>query len=267
MNLKSGISKDLKKKFILDEDALIRIKGVLDKAAKSLEEEVQVVFYIHREDDRFYETFDLEDVISDPNIIGKKITLLRVEMRQEKSESHIKRDWIARVEFLAEMKWGMRYVDNDEIHIDISTSDRNWALLLADDLEPQVERTIIRNKLPTWPLIGAAVLFLYVLSKILILLKALIPKENMGALEPALTMVGFISLSMFIIVITIYFPSFFSGGRSKLSKFLGSESVFLWGDEEKNFRERESTRKNIYWGGIVAFIVSVIASVVITVII
>lgn len=86
MKLSSGISKELKKQFVLDEDALIRIQGVLDKAAKSLQSDVQVVFRVEREDDRFYETANLEDVLSDPNIFGKKVTLIGIEIRENKAE-------------------------------------------------------------------------------------------------------------------------------------------------------------------------------------
>lgn len=47
-----------------------------------------------------------------------------------------------------------------------------------------------------------------------------------------------------------------------INKWLGPETVFLWGEEEKKFPEREQTRRNLFWGVVVAFIVSLIASLV-----
>ncbi|MEH6576721.1 MAG: hypothetical protein V7731_06540 [Amphritea sp.] len=262
MHLRSGISKELKRQFVVDEDALIRIKSVFDKAAQSLDRKVQVVFHVEREDDRFYETHDLDDVISDPNISGKKITFLIVEMREEESKKDSRRDWIARVVFLAEKRYGIRFKDTDEIHIDISTNDKNWALLLADELEPQIERTVNRSKLPRWPLYGTGAFLLYFLVKFIFSVKDKFSEETIELVKPLTTVV----IVMAFLFLTITFMFWLLRGRpTVLAKLLGPETSFLWGDEAKHFREREQTRKNLFWGVVVAFVVSAMAGIGVTI--
>lgn len=258
MNLKSGISKEPTRQFIVDEDALIRIKGVLDKAVASLDKPARVVFHVEREDDRFYETTDLEDVVADPNILGKKVSLLGVEIREENPGQNSRRDWIARVVFIAEKRYGVRFKDNDEIHIDISTSDKNWALLLADELEPQIERTINRSKMPTWPLWGLGLVLLYGVFRVYRGFNNIISEE----FAKGLWLIS--SFMVMIFCITFLLNYLISGKTPILKKVLGPETAFLWGDEEKRFREREQFRKNVFWGVVVAFVVSALASIAVT---
>lgn len=259
MKLSSGISKDLKTQFVLDEDALIRLRGVLDKAAKSLQSDVQVVFRVEREDDRFYETVNIEDVVSDSNIFGKKVTLVSIEIRENKAEIGTQREWVARVIFLAERKWGSRFKDTDEIYIDISTEDKNWALLLADEIEPQVIRTINSSKIPRWPLLGLGMVLVYAIIRLYFFAKEKLSLAEIGIDK---SIVGAVVLAT-VIPVTAYLA--FASLRNELSwinKWLGPETVFLWGEEEKKFPEREQTRRNFFWGGVVAFIVSLLASVI-----
>lgn len=251
MRLISGISKTLKKQFIVDEDALIRMKGILDKAACSLDHPVQVVFHVEREDDRFYETTELKDVISDPNIAEKKIILVGIEIRKDKNEKESHRDWIARIVFVKDID---KTYTIDKIQLDISTEDKSWALLLADELEPQIDRTINRSKVPGWPLIGIGLFGVYILIR-------LYCKFNLN-----------LRMSEFLIPVMVsggfFLPYVLLCSLDKsgwLRKLLGPESVFLWGDEEKRFREREQMRRNLFWGVVVAFIVSVISTIIVTV--
>ena len=71
--LKSGIMRSYRGWFVVDEDALRRLQTVLAKGASSLDFETHVVFRVDREDDRFYETTDLDDVLSDANLPGKRV--------------------------------------------------------------------------------------------------------------------------------------------------------------------------------------------------
>ncbi len=261
MNLKSGISKELKRQFIVDENSLIRIKGVLDKSAESLEKPAQVVFHVEREDDRFYETTKLDDVISDPNISGKKITLVGLEIREDQLDKESRRDWIARVIFLAERKLGAKFKETNEIHIEISTNDKVWALLLADELEPQIERTINRSKMPRWPLVGLGAFGVYGFIKLYFFVKEKLPIDQIETFKPVIATVLFIP---FLYSLWIFVFSGIMGNQNWLIKLIGPESVFLWGEEEKRFNEREQTRKNLFWAVMVAFVVSALASVAVT---
>jgi hypothetical protein len=262
MDLTSGISKELKRQFIVDENALIRIKSVLDKAAVSLDKPAQVVFYVEREDDRFFETTDLVDVVTDPNMTEKRITLVGIEIREDNPDKNSRRKWIARVTFLAERRFRTIYRDTDEIHIDISTNDKNWALLLADELEPQIERTVNRSKLSRWPLAGIGIFILYGLIKLAFTYNEKLSEVQLKLLTPLSMTIGFI----IVMASMLTYVRFLTRGKpSFLVKALGPESVFLWGEEEKQYREREQNRKNVFWGVMVAFIVSALASIAVTI--
>ena len=78
--LKSGIHKNFKKTFELDEDSTRRITGILEKAAKEFGSPTTIVYYVYRKDYRFYETTELENIFNDANINGKEICLFRVEL-------------------------------------------------------------------------------------------------------------------------------------------------------------------------------------------
>src|SRR5437868_2512427 len=82
--LRSGIAKYYGKAFVLEEDSLRRIQAVLEKAAKELPEETEILFRVEREDDRFYETANLDDVFSDPNIRGRRIGVIYIVLSKSK---------------------------------------------------------------------------------------------------------------------------------------------------------------------------------------
>ena len=60
LTLKSGLIRDLTGNFILDEDALRRIVGILVAKGKELAFPNAVVFHVKREDDRFYEHMGID---------------------------------------------------------------------------------------------------------------------------------------------------------------------------------------------------------------
>lgn len=164
--LKSGVSRSLEGHFVLDENGIRRIVGILEAKAKDLPHPSSVVFHVEREDDRFYETSKIEDVLTDANTPGHRITELGIELRNvdpNKTPQPWDRDWIVTVHF--QSKKGKQ-------DIIISAEDKNWALLLADELEPQVVRTFTPKKIPTWLLLS---LYLAIFVLLLALIKS-IPK-------------------------------------------------------------------------------------------
>ncbi|MBM0743162.1 hypothetical protein JOY44_16355 [Phormidium sp. CLA17] len=81
MNLTSGVSKTYRKPFVLDENTLRRIYALLEKAAIELASPPSVVFHIEREDDRYYETISIDEVLSDPNVPNRRINVTSIELR------------------------------------------------------------------------------------------------------------------------------------------------------------------------------------------
>lgn len=253
MALASGIYKRYKKLFALDDDGLRRIEGVLKKAAASYSEPLTVVFHVQREDDRFYETESVDEVLSDPNVPEKRVRLLGIELRQTAALNDPKEQDQDRVAWVL--------FDKDEppfqepsARIRISSPDKTWALLLADELEPQVTRLFKVKKFPNWVFLLFTPIFALIGYRASTWLGYLMPENLRHGVWTGLGFCAFIALLMAHTAI--------AEKKFKLVRILSSEPIFLWGEEISHSEDRETLRKNIFWVIVIGFIVSVLAGFV-----
>ncbi|HXU93899.1 MAG TPA: hypothetical protein VFP33_09610 [Gallionella sp.] len=242
MNLHSGVSRELEKFFILDEDGIRRIVGILEARAKDLSHPCAVVFHVRREDDRFYETTRLEDVLSDANTPGRRIQLLRIELRNadpNRTAQPLDGDWIVAVAFSTK---------GNKQKIDVSSEDRNWALLLADEVEPQIVRTFVAKHIPTWLLI----IFYIAITM------GLISITNANTLGQFLPLSVIPTLKAVISMACIVLSAGTLEPRNRLiAKWVGPESSFHWGEQAASYNHREGIRQKLFWGVLVGFFLSV----------
>jgi hypothetical protein len=256
----SGISREYRRAFILDEDSLRRIEAKLLKAKNELHEETRIVFHIKREDDRFYETFTIEDVFQDPNLPTKRVSYVSVELRRRRDATDAtpwRGDWIAKVAYTRERKFsGFR--DFNEIEVDIATPDRQWALLLADEIDPQVERTLKSRLRSKW-------FFFVVLFLLLSTLPALVRRlagDKVTEILSMKTISDGVVLGAGLIVVMILLLKIEPFTPRWLVYLLGHDSTFLWGEELKLYPTREQLRRNVFWVVFVGFFVSLAASLI-----
>ena len=249
--LQSGISKKFNRNFELDEDSVRRISGILEKASKELGSPTTIVYYVYREDYRFYETTKLENVFDDANISGKEICIFRIELRNtdpDRKPEPWDYDWIVAVIFDPDEK--------DQVELRIFSERTNWALLLADELEPQIERTFKPNAISDW------ILLPFYWSLVILGFKGFNALFSKGIFPG-----GIIYSLQALIIILALLISFFTLSKGKLrskwlTKYLGPESVFLWGDQREIYLERKQTRKSIFWSVIVGFLISIAANII-----
>lgn len=251
MELSSGIQKQFKKLFVLDEDGLRRIEGVLSKASSTYKDKLEVVFHVKREDDRFYETHSIDDVLLDPNVRERRIRLLAVELRSTALESKETQDnRIAWVVFDKDQPPMQR----PRVRIRIACADKTWALLLADELEPQIERLFRIKAFPTKVFLLAA--------PIVGLITYRIAKHFGATLSEG---VGSGAVATGIVAFTYAFLGFYvhyiAESPPPMFRRLLDEPVFLWGDEAAAFAERETFRRNVVWVVGIGFIVSLGAGI------
>lgn len=252
MDLSSGIQKRFKKLFVLDEEGLRRIDGVLSKAAAGYSERLAVVFRVEREDDRFYETSSIDEVLADPNVPTRRIRLLGVELRKAASSNQPlnARDRIGWVVFDKDEP-PMREPD---VRVRIACADKTWALMLADELEPQIERLFKVKAFPAW------IVLLFVPPVGLIAYRA---ARYFGAsISSGLrqAVVAGLVLALAYAVAGFYMRNV-AEGTPRLFRRLSDDSVFLWGDELTAFADREAFRRNVVWVVGVGFLVSFAAGV------
>ena len=143
---------------------------------------------------------------------------------------------------------------NNHVGIKISHPDKNWSLLLADNLNSQVKRTFHAKRTPTWLLI-ALLLALYFLGYSF---KAKAKKSEISS----------------FLFSAIYNPMVFGAGAVWLLmgwnlishsdmyiKFFGPESGFLWGDAKVDILHNESIRSNMFWVVVIGFPLAIVANI------
>lgn len=254
MDLITGMSKRVNGSFICTEETLRHIQAALEKYSKELlKRSTTVVFHVERADDRYYETTDIEQVLSDPNIAGKRICLLSIELRPSRSKADSSDDWIAIVLFSFAQPETYRQIDF--VIIRLTSSNKTGALSLSDELESLVQRTANVKATPRW------LLSLFILPYILMGMKVSSLFASIYArvatqclLLASLMIIGWAALEYFS---RYGFPQWFT-------RAFGPESAFLWGAEAQAYQGREKTRQKIAWGVVLAFLICLVVSIIFT---
>lgn len=247
MKLSSGLNRELPGHFVLDEDGLRRIVGVLQTKASFLAINSAIVFVVNREDDRFYETINISDVLSDPNTAGHLIRSLSIELRIEDpliSAHPWSKNWLARAVYSSSRK--------DIIQINVNSDDRTWALLLADELEPQVRRTRSSERISTLLLI----LFFAAVGVLAgTIAKSFLPAFGLTDKAIELTVYGIGVVTVLVVMSTL------EDRPSWMIHFAGPQSAFNWGERTRVYNSSMERQKNFFWVVIVGLLVSVLSTV------
>ena len=253
MALASGIFKRYKKLFALDDDGLRRIEGILKKAAASYSEPLSVTFRVQREDDRFYETESIDEVLSDANLPEHRIKLLGIELRKTATVQDIKdRD---------QEKVAWVIFDKDEppikepdVRIRISSPDKTWALMLADELEPQITRLFKIKTFPNWVFLLLTPIFALLGFRFSVWAGFPMPRPWAHAFWAGF---GYV-----ILLFGLMGHTAIADKQFRWLRIFASEPLFLWGEEISHAAERDALRKNIFWVVIIGFLVSIVAGFV-----
>jgi hypothetical protein len=253
LTLASGIYKRYKQLFALDDDGLRRIEGILKKAAANYSEPLTVTFHVQREDDRFYETESIDEILSDPNLPEHRIRLLGIELRKTAALKEVKdrdQDKVAWIVFDKDEP----PVQQPDVRIRISSPDKTWALMLADELEPQVTRLFKIKTFPNWIFLLFAPVIAMIGFRLSVWAGLPPPQPWKNGLWTA---GGYIAIVLLLMAHTAIAEKKF-----RWLRIFASEPLFRWGEEISHAAERESLRRNIWWVVIVGFVVSLAAGFV-----
>ncbi len=265
----SGTYRRYKKDFLLSEAVLRKINEILVTHAKKRDFGTFVRFHVYNSDNSFYKTKNIDDVLSDDNAGKKRIERLLIELvkdeKKDGDDSSKGKPVLASIDF----------DQNDEakIYFSVDDEDRDWCFLLADEIETQVKRAIHTSIVPLvkqyWfqsiVHLLASIIFAFIVF--VILDKYWIPFElslvendsAKGLLSNANTLVKSLVSSLFgiVLLITLNHGEILDEFVEKMSG-----SYFYWGDELMRLQNIAETKRKIWWGIVVAFLVSLVAGII-----
>ncbi len=249
-NLKSGAHKWWKKAFTLDEHTLRHLYRILDNYENQLPEKLIIVFEVKRKDNRFYETADFEEVLTDPNISPKTISALSIGLLYPPG-TVMQPDFdegFGVVNIHYDKREHSSNIDpQPHISFSIANENRDWALSLADEIEPHIIQTFNNKRIPQlMPLILLLPLLMFAGSI-----------ANSAVELFVFAPVGILGIGVMIAIAAVIRQI---EGPGWVNRWFGPESVFLWGDEGQRYLIRESKRHKVKWGIIIGFVVSVVIS-------
>jgi len=250
VKLNSGIKREIKQHFVLDEAGIRKIVKVLESQATSLTQKYVVVFAVHREDDRFYETTNVDDVVGFANREGQAVQSLTIQLRPDDPslQQPWEDDWIVEVAFEREEKPSL-------VTIEVNATDKNWALVLADALEPQVQNTISKQKIPSaviWVLCAA---LLYLAN---VLVKRVFPATGVPA-----DVGEWFQIACWVGAATVSFNTA-EDRPAWVTNWAGPLSSFNWGEQAALHQSRVERQKNVFWVVIVGLVLSLASTAITT---
>ena len=141
MAARAGINKEYTKNFHLDETKLRRIAEVLREHGAKVGHGIKLSFYVRRENDSFYETDDIEDILADENTPGKSIQVTAFYLKKiPDDDTPIESSLIPKSEAIAFV--GFSLTKNERVLFSVNERERDWCFLLADELDTQITRTL-----------------------------------------------------------------------------------------------------------------------------
>ena len=250
LKLSSGYKIVKKEAFLVTPDDLRRIAIVLERAQDKSPVRCAVVFGVIRADHRYYETTNIDEVFADPNIREKQINWVEVELRvtdPTKVADPREQTTLAYVELDA--------TPPPQITIRVSASDRSWALSMADELEPQVERMLNKKSTPIWLL---AIMFLSILVLLVRLRRRLREKTVLRFVVDMVAHPAVWGMTIGLLIASYKVWSQSDWFRMAFGPVYG----FAWGDYDRVIADWSGVRTNIFWVVIVGLPLAIAANFV-----
>jgi len=266
---RAGIVKEYETSFLLEPTKLSKIVDIIKEHSKRLDEKSYITFYVEREDNFFYETKVLDEVLSDDNIQGKSIKRFSINLVEEEKD-----ETIVEIDFC---------VSRDiKVQFNIAYKNRDWCLVLADELDNQIGRTLKKGYLASFPLEKYDILLLPVLFTALLLGLFLFSSyyekttnnfdlSNM-TLEDKIDHILNLQMKEKSYLIKI-FPMMLLGvltamiitlmkPLSKISNII-NRSIFYWGDVVADYDRTVALLSKIKWVILFGFIISILAGILV----
>ena len=254
-----------------------RIVEVIREHAAKLKNKTFLEFYIEKGTDIYYKTKDLEEILNDDNLQDHPITMVSIKLKAEPSDDKDKEG----IEDIVYVGFSSKAETAVQCHV--AETERDWCMLLADELDTQIGRTLYSRAAPSFmaswadlivvlSLVGTGLaVALYEIGKPSISLTArqihamsldrkvetLLQHQCSG--RPPGVWAFLISLMLSMILASLI-------GQFKPISLLmrkTSPSVFYWGDMIKMHDSLAKQISNVKWVICVGFVVSALAGILV----
>ncbi|MFC1950744.1 hypothetical protein ACFLWD_03695, partial [Chloroflexota bacterium] len=275
MNSRSGIVKGYTHDFLLDEPKLRKIVDVLKERSKKLPYKAYMEFYVEREDDAYYITRDLDEVLQDENTTGKSIRLLTIEIMKSDSDQVKKQKPPGENKPLVFI--GFAPKAETKVRLSVTCEIRDWTFLTADEIDSQIKRTLHKRKIQ-WLKYSDFCLAALVVYLGIFLSSFFIPSLSITDAEitsmttneqivKILETVGNRDNSLFYQLmlpwVATMFGFFFFAIYRPITHLVSKSrtSFFYWGDMTQIYNKFEQRNNIITTGIIIALVVSILGSI------
>ncbi len=281
----AGISKEYYGGFVLDGAKLRKIADVLSTYGQRLSPPVNVTYEVHRKDDSFYSTNDINTVLSDDNSNSKAINRLYLRLVREQSQQIDtalgSTKGVARICF-GENESLRKFSAQPEIWFQIVEADRDWCFLLADEVDAQIKRIRYKRafRLPHRLLDFFAPVMLFAAAPLWMLGRstAPIPALSLNDVKVMSTDEKLQTIFMLevqnttlntrayvwgtLAIFAVLFLMLLAIEYRPVTRFLNllNQPVFYWGDMISRYDRQQKLSSNIKWVVIIGFGISLLAS-------
>ncbi|HYR22176.1 MAG TPA: hypothetical protein VEP30_04505 [Chthoniobacterales bacterium] len=253
VRLDSGIDKVYSKPFVLKKENVLDIATILLKKASELPGKTQFLVHVTRKDDRFFEASDVNAIFSDPNSATREVDSVTFALYDLQQDNLQGGDKPRQIVLLTYQNFG-----DPKVRAKVTGASISWSLLVVDELNAQIERTLVSN----WNITRVSTL---VLATLLILsLLWILYRFSYSRMEN-MTSSTFLVMHIFQMVTALTVVTLFFGvlNFSRVVAWLkSSNGIFSWGDMSEAYSRQQAFGDSLFWTVAVGFVVSLITNLI-----
>jgi hypothetical protein len=272
----AGLVKRNARNFVLDEQKLRRIVAVLNEYVVKLREPHHVYFYIEREDEAYWETRTVEAILTDDNAPPRGVQALTINIIRDELPAMLRREG---EQYAAQLRFARN--QDHRVAYSIGYPDRDWCFLLGDELEAQIQRCLkprpLRFFTEQYVDVAFGILLFVALITVFTAVSAnklplfTVPQIHAMSVDQRTEQLLQLAVQRdtqapwtFVVLMLLVGLIFGVAAASPVSRFFKrlDRSVFYWGDAAVIYERLQSRLTWLKWGVVVAFVVSVVGSVV-----
>jgi len=216
---------------VLKKENVLDIATILLKKASELPGKTQFLVHVTRKDDRFFEASDVNAIFSDPNSATREVDSVTFALYDLQQDNLQGGDKPRQIVLLTYQNFG-----DPKVRAKVTGASISWSLLVVDELNAQIERTLVSN----WNITRVSTL---VLATLLILsLLWILYRFSYSRMEN-MTSSTFLVMHIFQMVTALTVVTLFFGvlNFSRVVAWLkSSNGIFSWGDMSEAYSRQQA---------------------------